>query len=104
MKPETDKALPEWTIWFKNGRAEKGWAELCEKAPENMKRCEERLETKPMERVSGRVFPLMGKRYAGAWEYEVTGSDRVFYIPDPTEKTVLVYYAGKHLKPAPFLA
>ncbi len=48
-----------------------------------------------------RIFPLRGKRYAGAWEYEVTGGDRVFYVPDPKLKKVTVYYAGPHLEPAP---
>lgn len=54
-----------------------------------------------MERLPGRIFPLLGKRYKGAWEYEVTASDRIFYVPDLSQKTVLIYYAGKHVSPAP---
>ncbi len=55
-----------------------------------------------MERVPGRVFPLKGPKYAGSWEYEVTGADRVFYTPDSESRTVSIYYAGKHITPAPF--
>jgi mRNA-degrading endonuclease RelE of RelBE toxin-antitoxin system len=101
MQQQNDNSAESWTVSFKNSRVEKAWHELSEKAPENMKRCEEHLETKPMGRIPGRVFPLMGKKYKGSWEYEVTGADRVFYVPDPDTKTVLVYYAGKHVKPAP---
>jgi hypothetical protein len=105
MDPEyaTDVTSAAWTVSFKNSRVRKGWLDLFDKAAENMQRCEEHLKTKPMERSAGRIFPLKGKPYKGAWEYEVTASDRVFYVPDPIEKTVLVYYAGKHVSPAPVL-
>ena len=49
-----------------------------------------------MQRRRGRIFPLRGKKFKGAWEYEITGGDRVFYMPFPDEKKVIVYYAGKH--------
>ncbi|MBW4617789.1 MAG: hypothetical protein KME17_00180 [Cyanosarcina radialis HA8281-LM2] len=51
--------------------------------------------------MNRRVFPLKGKLYMGAWEYEVTSSDRVFYVPDAERQKVVVYYAGKHPKAAP---
>lgn len=54
-----------------------------------------------MVRKPRRVFPLKGKLYQGAWEYEVTSSDRVFYVPDEHKRKVLVYYAGTHPKSAP---
>jgi hypothetical protein len=44
---------------------------------------------------------LKGKLYKGAWEYEVTKGDRVFYVPDEQQLKVVVYYAGKHPFPAP---
>lgn len=37
----------------------------------------------------------------GAWEYEVTSSERVFYVPDEENRKVLVYYAETHPKSAP---
>ena len=101
MNPESENPAPLWTIWFKTRRVEKSWQELGERVPESLDRCEKWLKHRPMERLPGRVFPLIGKRFKGAWEYEVTGADRVFYIPDSDVKTVMVYYAGKHVKPAP---
>ncbi len=53
-----------------------------------------------MKRQPRRVFPLRGKKDQGAWEYEVTSSDRVFYVLDPQESKVVIYYAGKHPKKA----
>ncbi len=73
------------------------------RAPENARRCYEDLCTAPMTRKPGRVFPLKGKRYKGAWEYEVTKGDRVFYVPDAQQQKVVVYYAGEHPKNAPVL-
>lgn len=90
-----------WEVFFTNSRVRNGWNELWEKAPESMARCQEHLENRPLQRVPGRVFPLKGKKYKGVWEYEVTGGDRVFYQPDGVKRTVLVYYAGKHIEPAP---
>ena len=49
-----------------------------------------------MQRIRGRIFPLRGQKFKGAWEYEITGADRVFYVPLFNEKKVIVYYAGKH--------
>src|SRR4051794_25498704 len=86
-----------WTVVARNRRVLKEWQDLVAKAPENASQCFRRLCSNPLERVPGRVFPLRYKRYPGAWEYEVTSGDRVFYIPDPEQKRVMVYYAGKHV-------
>lgn len=94
---ETNAEL--WQIQFKSSKVQKGWQELLEAAPENMARCQERLSTNPLERIPGRVYPMKGKSYKGAWEYEVTGADRVLYLPDLSTKIVLIFYAGKHPKP-----
>ena len=51
---------------------------------------------------TGEDFPLRGKKYAGAWEYELTAGERVFYVPHPLTRKVTVYYAGPHPDPAPF--
>ena len=52
----------------------------------------------PLQRYPGRIFPLKGKKYRGAWEYELSGGDRVFYVPHEVQKKVVVYYAGEHPK------
>lgn len=99
-----DDAQPqgEWTVVAQNRRVLKAWEGLVEKVPESASDCLHRLSTKPMERIPGRVFPLRHKKHKGAWEYEVTSGDRVFYIPDSDKKKVVVYYAGKHVTPAPY--
>lgn len=74
----------------------KNWRQLVLSCPENAIRCYQHLSVTPMQRSPGRIFPLRGKKFKGAWEYEITGADRVFYVPLPDEKKVVVYYAGKH--------
>lgn len=94
-------AAPCWLVVAKNRRVNRDWEVLLLRAPENARRCYEDLCTAPMVRKPGRVFPLKGKLYKGAWEYEVTSAERVFYVPDPQKRKVLVYYAGEHPKNAP---
>ena len=94
-------ALP-WLVVAKNRRVNRDWEALMLRASENTRRCYQDLCNAPMVRKPKRVFPLKGKLYKGAWEYEVTGSDRVFYVPDEDKRKVLVYYAGTHPKSAPF--
>lgn len=95
--------LPEspWLVVAKNRRVNRDWEALLLRAPENTRRCYQDLCTNPMVRKPKRVFPLKGKLYKGAWEYEVTSSDRVFYVPNEEQRKVLVYYAGNHPKSAP---
>lgn len=97
----TQVPVSHWLVVAKNQRVNKAWEALLLRAPENARRCYEDLCTAPMVRKPGRVFPLKGKTYRGAWEYEVTSGDRVFYVPDEEKRKVIVYYAGAHLKPAP---
>lgn len=93
--------MSHWLVVALNRRVNRDWEALLLRAPENTRRCYEDLCTVPMVRKPRRVFPLKGKSYRGVWEYEVTGGERVFYVPDPQERKVLVYYAGKHPKAAP---
>lgn len=85
-----------WAVVGSNSRVVKNWRELVLSCPENAIRCYQHLSQNPMQRSRGRIFPLRGKKFKGAWEYEITGADRVFYVPLPDEKKVVVYYAGKH--------
>ena len=91
-----------WLVVAKNRRVNRDWEALMLRASENTRRCYQDLCNAPMARQPKRVFPLKGKLYKGAWEYEVTSSDRVFYVPDEDQRKVLVYYAGSHPKSAPF--
>jgi len=90
-----------WTVVARNERVNRAWKDLTKTAGENAAKCYDYLCTTPMVPKPRRIFPLRGKKYAGAWEYEVTGGDRVFYVPDPKLKKVTVYYAGPHPEPAP---
>ncbi|MCY7333179.1 MAG: hypothetical protein LH649_11095 [Pseudanabaena sp. CAN_BIN31] len=90
-----------WLVVAKNRRVNRDWEALIQRNPENARRCYKDLCIAPMTRQPRRVFPLKGKKYQGVWEYEVTGGDRVFYIPDETQLKVVVFYAGKHIQPAP---
>jgi hypothetical protein len=85
-----------WAVVGSNSRVIKDWRELVLSCPENAIRCYQHLSQNPMLRSRGRIFPLRGQKFKGAWEYEITGADRVFYVPLSDEKKVIVYYAGKH--------
>jgi hypothetical protein len=50
--------------------------------PQATQTCYEHLASAPFRRIPGRVFPLRGKVFRGLWEYEVTGSERLYYLPD----------------------
>ena len=104
IKPPKSEPTPEpWLVVAKNRRVNRDWSDLISRYPENARRCYQYLVNLPMQRQPGRVFPLRGKKYKGAWEYEVSKGDRVFYVPDPRQHKVVVYYAGKHPKnAAPF--
>jgi hypothetical protein len=96
--PETEK---NWLVVAKNRRVNRDWEALIQRHPENSSRCYRDLHTAPTNRQPGRVFPLKGKKYKGVWEYEVSKGDRVFYIPNEEQLKVVVFYAGKHIQPAP---
>ena len=61
-----------WVVVARNPRVNKDWEKLIKQSPENARRCYERLCENPMQRSPGRIFPLKGKQYRGAWEYELT--------------------------------
>ncbi|WP_414561719.1 MULTISPECIES: hypothetical protein [unclassified Anabaena] len=99
--PVLSESENTWLVVAKNRRVNRDWEDLMQRYPENTLRCYEDLSTVPKTRKPGRVFPLKGKTYKGAWEYEVSKGDRVFYVPDEEQLKVIVYYAGKHPSPAP---
>ena len=90
-----------WLVVAKNRRVNRDWEALMQRHPENSSRCYHNLCTAATTRQPGRIFPLKGKKYKGVWEYEVSKGDRVFYVPDDKQLKVVVFYAGKHIQPAP---
>ncbi|MBD2195215.1 MULTISPECIES: hypothetical protein [Calothrix] len=99
--PEAPEIEKTWLVVAKNRRILRDWEALMQRHPENTHRCYRDLCTAPTTRQPGRVFPLKGKKYQGVWEYEVTKGDRVFDVPDEEQMKVVVFYAGKHIQPAP---
>lgn len=93
------KSSNSWNVVARTRRVNKRWEKIIATSADNAVRCYEWLCEKPMQRWPGRVFPLRGKKYKGAWEFEVTGGDRLYYIPDPKQRRVVVYYAGPHPNP-----
>lgn len=93
------KSSDLWEVVAYTRKVNKHWKKIIAASPDNAIRCYEWLCEKPMQRWSGRVYPMKGKKYKDAWEFEVTGGDRLYYVPDPKERKVLVYYAGPHPKP-----
>ena len=87
-----------WLVVARNSRVNKSWEDLCARNPEKSKECYKHLSQTPTKRKPKKIFPLRGKKYKGAWEYEFSSGDRVFYIPDLQGKKVEVYYADKHPK------
>ena len=78
LQAEVAAPATEWLVVAKNRRVNRDWELLLLRAPENARRCYEDLCTAPMTRKPKRVFPLKGKRYQGAWEYEVTRGTDIF--------------------------
>jgi len=90
-----------WLIVARNRRVNRNWEALIDRSPDSALRWYQYLREHPTTRYPGRVFPLRGSVYRGVWECEVTGSDRIFYLPDEAAQKVVVYYAGPHCRPAP---
>jgi len=91
----------KWLVVAQTRRVNRDWEAVIDRAPESALRWYKYLSMCPTTRYPGRVFPLRGSIYRGAWECEVTGGDRIYYVPDESEQKVVVYYAGPHCKPAP---
>jgi hypothetical protein len=103
IEPSADPlaALGGWLVVARNRRVNRDWEALVDRSPENALRWYKYLRKWPTTRYPGRVFPLRGSVYRGAWECEITGGDRLYYLPDEAAKKVVVYYAGPHCKSAP---
>lgn len=89
-----------WTVVAHTRRVQKDWQKLIRRAPDICEKCYVYLSENPTRHVPGNIFPLKGKKYAGAWEYKFSTGDRVFYVPIEAERKVVVYYAGEHPKGA----
>lgn len=98
-----DEKTPDpWALRAYNKKTIKGWQDVCEDIPENATRCYEWLRANPARRIPGRCFELKYKRYKGIWCYEVGSGHRIYYKPRDDRHDVLIYFAGRHPKKAPY--
>lgn len=81
-----------------SARAEKDWKKLCRNYRKAAQDCFNHLVTDPLRRIPGRVYPLKGSAFKGMWEFEVTGAQRLYYIP-MSQNRVLILQAGGHRSP-----
>ena len=99
LSAEAPKNSDRWTVFAYNQRVYKSWKRMMQRIPDSLERCLEDLCTQPMQRYLKRSFPLKGTAYKGAWEYKVSGGDRVYYVLNLETRQVIVYYANEHPNP-----
>lgn len=87
-----------WVVVARTSRVNSTWEILCARNPKSGKDCYNHLLLTPTTRKRGKIYPMKGKPYRGAWEYEFSSGDRVLYVPDIDNRKVEVYYADKHPK------
>ncbi|MFD3910507.1 hypothetical protein [Streptomyces sp. NPDC058603] len=109
MSPKRgDRAAPppvgdEYDIRFANFEAADGWEHLSRHAPRNLRRAFEKIRATPraqdnpdrQHRLKGALGTTVFKgQTLERWQYEVTGSGRIWYLLDSDNHTVWVTYAG----------
>lgn len=88
-----------WQLRFGTTEAAKGWEELCRQAPGNTRKAWEAIGAEPAPfPATGRHHRLKGSLASRGeleqWQYEVTGSGRIWYVIDEAKKTVFLVAAG----------
>ena len=84
-----------WDIRFVDNASAKGWEHLCRESPSSARAAWEAITAEPRRR-GGRQHPLKGRRRLHPvdgvekeqWQYEVTGSGRIWYCIDDRKMTV----------------
>jgi mRNA-degrading endonuclease RelE of RelBE toxin-antitoxin system len=85
-----------WKLVAYNKRVLKSWKSLCNNTLENARDCYNWLTAHATEPIPRRCYALKGKANAGCWGYEIGSGNRVYYKPDETTSTAVIYYAGPH--------
>ncbi len=103
-----DRAAPppssaEWALRFENNDAAAGWEILCKQAPGNARTVWYVLTTEPRARPATTRHHRLKRdlatvRFKGValeqWQYEITGSGRIWYLIDDEHRTCWITYAG----------
>ena len=100
MPRRRDRVAPpprpgEWDVRFEDNASAKGWEQVSRDSPSSARAAWEALAAEPRRR-RGRQHRLKGPprvdRVNGVemeqWQYEVTGSGRIWYCIDDQKKTV----------------
>ena len=92
--------LGPWTIRPASARAQKEWGQAMAAEPELMAALRGRLILRPLDRGDNpnrthQLKPPLAEKVIGGkrlpqWQHEISGSGRVFYCPDLTDKVVWV--------------
>ena len=91
----------EWDLRFDNNGAARGWKEVCRQVPSNARTAWELLAAQPRRHVgrqhrlrgSGGSAPVDGVKME-QWQYEVTGSGRIWYCIDDERRTLWWTWVG----------
>lgn len=108
MSPKRlDRAAPppvngEWEVRSGTNEAARGWGELCTRAPANTRAAFELMRVNPRPPKDADHYQLRGqlatRSYGGRsleqWQVKVSGSGRIWYLPDDDAHTVWVVYAS----------
>lgn len=92
----------EWDIRFGTTEAAKGWSGLCSHAGEKTREAYELMRVNPRPPQDDSHYQLRGSlatrdlqgRTLEQWQVKVSGSGRIWYLPDDEEHTVWVVYAS----------
>lgn len=84
-----------WDIRYADNEAARGWEQLCRVLPSGALRAWDALTSRPRHR-SNRQHPLQGSYRTRSrsgiemeqWQYEITGSGRIWYCIDDMKMTV----------------
>jgi len=92
----------EWEVRFGTSEAAKGWDDLCAQIPENTRAAFEMMRSNPRPPADGTHYQLrddlatrdfQGRRLE-QWQVAVSGSGRIWYLPDDSKRTVWLVYAS----------
>jgi mRNA-degrading endonuclease RelE of RelBE toxin-antitoxin system len=92
----------EWEVRFGTSEAAKGWDELCARAREKTRTAYELMRSNPRppevdshHRLRGGLSTreMRGKQLE-QWQVKVSGSGRIWYLPDDDAHTVWVVFAS----------
>jgi hypothetical protein len=102
VKPPNEKSFSRhWTLIAHNRAVLKSWIALAKNTPEDAAHCYDWLAEHAMRPKGQRCYALKGKLYTGCWAYEIGRGNRVYYRPNESTMTALIYYAGAHPNTAP---